>query len=109
MTLQEANLWTVYVSNRETLFGSLDAFGRLSRSCVFTAAGQRLNEGPAAFTVASIKPTAANDDSFSYRGLPGGELIATGVTLKLLIMEAYGVRAYQVSSDFSQTPLMDFR
>ena len=60
------------------------------------AVGQSEPAPPSTFAVASIKP-AANDDSFAYRGLPGGELIATGVTLKLLIMEAYGVRAYQVS------------
>jgi bla regulator protein blaR1 len=62
-----------------------------------TAAAGQNQPAPSAFTVASIRPTAVNDDGFSYRGLPGGELIATGVTLKLLIMEAYGVRAYQVS------------
>ena len=61
------------------------------------AVGQSQPALPSTFAVASIKPTAANDDSFAYRGLPGGELIATGVTLKLLIMEAYGVRAFQVS------------
>jgi len=61
------------------------------------AAGQSQPAPPSAFTVATIKPTAANDDRFAYRGLPGGDLVATGVTLKLLIMEAYGVRAFQVS------------
>jgi bla regulator protein BlaR1 len=61
------------------------------------AAGQSQPASPSAFAVATIKPTAASDDSFAYRALPGGQLTAMGVTLKFLIMQAYQVRAFQVS------------
>ena len=49
---------------------------------------------PSAFTVASIKPNRSGDDRFMLRPQPGGALTATGVTLKMLIMFAYGVAAY---------------
>src|SRR5580704_13329983 len=52
---------------------------------------------PSAFTVASIKPNRSGDDRFMLRPQPGGALTATGVTLKMLIMFAYGVAAYQIS------------
>jgi uncharacterized protein (TIGR03435 family) len=52
---------------------------------------------PAAFTVASIQPNKSGDDRFMLRPLPGGGLTASGVTLKMLVMFAYGVAAYQIS------------
>jgi bla regulator protein blaR1 len=52
---------------------------------------------PSAFTVASIKPNKSSDDRFMLRPQPGGGLTATGVTLKMLVMFAYGVAAYQIS------------
>jgi bla regulator protein blaR1 len=52
---------------------------------------------PSAFTVASIKPNKSSDDRFMLRPMPGGGLTATGVTLKMLIMNAYVVRSYQLS------------
>ncbi len=54
-------------------------------------------QAPTAFTVASVKPNKSGDDRFMLRPLPGGGLTATGVTLKMLIMFAYGVAAYQIS------------
>lgn len=51
---------------------------------------------PAAFTVASIKPNRSSDDRFMLRFLPGGGLTASGVTLKMLIMNAYEVAGYQI-------------
>jgi uncharacterized protein (TIGR03435 family) len=47
------------------------------------------------FEVASIRPNVANDNRFMFRGGPG--LTADGVTLKFLVVHAYGVLAYQVS------------
>jgi uncharacterized protein (TIGR03435 family) len=44
---------------------------------------------PREFAVASIKPNRSSDDRFMLRFLPGGGLTATGVTLKMLIMNAY--------------------
>jgi uncharacterized protein (TIGR03435 family) len=52
---------------------------------------------PATYTAASIKPNKSSDDRFMLRPLPAGGLIATGVTLKMLVMFAYGVAAYQIS------------
>jgi uncharacterized protein (TIGR03435 family) len=52
---------------------------------------------PATYTVASIKPNKSSDDRFMLRPLPGGGLTATGVTLKMLVMFAYGVAGYQIS------------
>jgi uncharacterized protein (TIGR03435 family) len=59
--------------------------------------GQAPAPAPSAFTVASIKPNRSGDDRFMLRPQPGGALTATGVTLKMLIMFAYGVAAYQIS------------
>ena len=52
---------------------------------------------PKEFEVATVKANAANDNRFMIRPLPGGGLTITGVPLKMLIMEAYDVRTFQVS------------
>lgn len=52
---------------------------------------------PTRFDVATIKPSTVDNGDFAVRALPGGILICTGVTLKMLIMEAYDVKAFQVS------------
>ena len=49
------------------------------------------------FDVASIKPNTANDNRFMLRRPENGSFRATGVTLKMLIMSAYDVQAFQVS------------
>ena len=49
------------------------------------------------FDVATVKANAANDNRFMIRPLPGGGLKITGVPLKMLIMEAFDVRTFQVS------------
>lgn len=54
-------------------------------------------EPPTHFDVVSIKLDAKNDGTFGIRNLPGGRLTCTGVTLKMLIMQAYDVKAFQVS------------
>src|SRR5579863_1745426 len=56
-----------------------------------------LAQAPSAFTVASIKPNKSSDDRFMLRPMPGGGLTATGVTLKMLIMNAYVIAPYQIS------------
>jgi uncharacterized protein (TIGR03435 family) len=63
--------------------------------CLLTSCG--LGQAPTAYTVASIKPNKSSDDRFMLRPQPGGGLTATGVTLKMLIMFAYGVAGYQIS------------
>lgn len=52
---------------------------------------------PKQFDVATIKPSAVDNGDFAVRALPGGILSCTGVTLKMLIMEAYEVKAFQIS------------
>jgi uncharacterized protein (TIGR03435 family) len=52
---------------------------------------------PKEFDIATIKPNAASDNRFMIRPLPGGGLTITGVPLRMLIMEAYDVRTFQVS------------
>src|SRR5580692_2588119 len=54
-------------------------------------------ELPTSFDLVSIKPSAVTNGNFAYRPLPGGGLSGMAVTLKMLIMEAYGVKAFQVS------------
>ena len=63
----------------------------------FIACGLFGQATPTAFTVASIKPNKSGDDRFMLRPLPGGGLTATGVTLRMLIMNAYEVAGYQIS------------
>jgi uncharacterized protein (TIGR03435 family) len=48
------------------------------------------------FDVASIKPNAANDHRVMIRMMPGGAFSATGVTLKLLIGQAFNIRDFQI-------------
>jgi bla regulator protein blaR1 len=56
------------------------------------------------FDVVSVKLSAPDDhNSFMLRLLPGGKLNMVGMTLKRLVMEAYGVKAFQVSGGASWT------
>jgi bla regulator protein BlaR1 len=48
------------------------------------------------FEVASLKPSGPND-RLMYRLEPGGRYLATGLTLKLLIANAYGVPELRIS------------
>ncbi|MBI4906421.1 MAG: TIGR03435 family protein [Acidobacteria bacterium] len=48
------------------------------------------------FDVASIKPNASNDNRVMIRVEPGGNFSASGVTLKMLIGQAFGVRDHQI-------------
>ena len=54
---------------------------------------------PTKFDVATIKPTADDDNRFALRPLPGGGLSAAGVPLKMLIMQAYNLKAFQISGE----------
>jgi uncharacterized protein (TIGR03435 family) len=49
-----------------------------------------------AFEVASVKPSGPNDQ-FLYRLQPGGHYIATALTLKILVANAYSVPLYRVA------------
>jgi bla regulator protein blaR1 len=48
------------------------------------------------FEVASIKPSDPSVNGFRIQTAPGGRFIATGVTVKFLIQQAYGVREFQI-------------
>jgi uncharacterized protein (TIGR03435 family) len=72
-------------------------FRRLVLSAAVTTTLSQAQTLPKKFDVATIKPNAANDNRFMIRPLPGGGLTISGVPLKMLIMEAYDVRAFQVS------------
>ena len=52
---------------------------------------------PVQFDVVSIKAYKLQDGNFMLRPLPGGIFRAAGVTLKMLIMFAYNIKAFQVS------------
>jgi hypothetical protein len=49
------------------------------------------------FDVASIKPNAENDHRVMFRMTPGGGFSATGANLRVLIMQAYNVKDFQIS------------
>lgn len=49
-----------------------------------------------AFEVASVKPSGPNDQ-LMYRLLPGGRYIATGLTLRMLVGNAYPVPLYRIT------------
>jgi len=51
---------------------------------------------PLAFEVASIKPTSDDDRQFVFRIEPDGTTTAAGITLKRLIMTAYGVQGFRI-------------
>jgi uncharacterized protein (TIGR03435 family) len=51
---------------------------------------------PTSFDVASIKPNAENDHRVMIRIQPGGRFTATGINLRFLIGQAYGVRDFQI-------------
>ena len=56
--------------------------------------------GPAVaqtFEVASIKPNATDDRRVMFRMAPGGGFMATGVTVRQLIAQAWDVREFQIS------------
>lgn len=52
---------------------------------------------PTRYEVATIKPNATGDHRVMLQIMPGGRFQATGVTLKFLMQEAYGVRDFQIS------------
>jgi len=50
------------------------------------------------FEVASVKPSAPDEhNSFMFQSLPGGTIRMAGVPLRMMIMEAYGIKAFQLS------------
>ena len=59
-------------------------------------AGPAFAQAPKRFDVATIKPYAVHDGNFIMRPLPGGKFTAVGVTLKMLMMWAYNVKAFQL-------------
>ena len=60
------------------------------------AVGSALAQVPKRFDVATIKPYAVYDGNFMIRPQPGGKFSAVGVTLQMLVMWAYNVKAFQI-------------
>lgn len=59
------------------------------------AAGQTTAQ-PLSFEVASIKPSEADGHNVRIQMAPGGRYTASGVTLKLLIQQAFDVKDFQI-------------
>lgn len=57
--------------------------------------GLLLAQGPKTFDVISIRASSPDVDT-DTRHLPGGRLIATGLTVKRLIRRAWDVQDYQI-------------
>jgi len=85
------------VKNAHTLAAILvvGAWGALGQTAVDKTPIDK-TEAPK-FEVASIKPADPNVPGFRIQTAPGGRYIATGVTVKFLIAQAYGVMEFQVS------------
>lgn len=67
-------------------------------SVQLSAQSARTNEKHPAFEVASVKRNRSGDDPFATRILPGGGFIATNVSVRALIRQAYGrFQEFQVS------------
>ena len=50
------------------------------------------------FDVVSVKPSAPDDhNSFMFQNLEGGTVRMVGVPLRMLIMQSFGVKAFQIS------------
>jgi len=59
-----------------------------------------LAQSPASktFDVVSVKPSAPDEhNSFMFQSLPGGTVRLVGVPLRMLIMQSYDVKAFQIS------------
>lgn len=50
------------------------------------------------FDVASIKPNASNDHRVMIRIEPGGSFSATGVSVRVLIAQAFGIKDFQITN-----------
>ena len=53
------------------------------------------SRAPLAFEVASIKPNATGDNRVQMQVAPGGRMNMTGVTMKLLIRNAFRIQDFQ--------------
>lgn len=71
----------------------------LNESPLGMAQSQAGAAAPLSFEVASIKPSAAENGVFMVRigTSPGGRWTATGITVGMLIQQAYDVKDYQIS------------
>jgi len=67
------------------------------RSCLFLLLTLAVSAQQPAFDVASIKPNAANDHRIMFRMAPGGAFTVTGANLRMLIMQAYDVKDFQIT------------
>jgi uncharacterized protein (TIGR03435 family) len=68
-------------------------------------------QSPKQFDVATIKQYGTHDGNFMIRRMPGGAFRAVGVTLKMLMMFAYNLKAFQIlgSPDWVGVDLWDIQ
>jgi uncharacterized protein (TIGR03435 family) len=66
----------------------------LASSSLYKAEPQ--SKAPLAFEVASIKPNATGDNRVMMQAAPGGRMNMTGVTMKLLMRNAFRVQDFQI-------------
>ncbi|HEX4810457.1 MAG TPA: M56 family metallopeptidase [Bryobacteraceae bacterium] len=71
--------------------GAMDALPRRAQSEPANGAVNR------SFEIASIKPSKPNTQGMMVGGEPGGRFVANGITVKLLIQNAYDLRDFQIS------------
>jgi bla regulator protein blaR1 len=69
----------------------------LSAGVITCSASGQSTPAARKFDVASVKPYSAQDGNFMIRTQPDGTFRAVGVTIKMLVMSAYNVKAFQVS------------
>lgn len=71
------------------------------RSLIFFAALALQGQSPGVgkeFDVISLKSSTPDEhNSFAFQSLPGGTIRMLGLPLRMMIMEAYGVKAFQIS------------
>jgi bla regulator protein blaR1 len=85
-----------------------------SRCLIFIATlSVTLAQSPTArkeFDIVSVKASAPDDhNSFMFQNLPGGSIRLVGVPLRMIIMQAYGVKSFQISGgpDWTRTDRWD--
>jgi uncharacterized protein (TIGR03435 family) len=78
--------------HRALVFGAATTI--LASASLYATLAQ--TKAPLAFEVASIKPNAANDNRVSMQRAPGGRVMATGISLRMLMRNAYRIQDFQI-------------
>lgn len=79
------------------LFGFADPQPGRTQAQATTATPQAEAKAPQSFEVASIKPSAEDGRKVRIGISPGGRFNASGVSVKMLIQQAYDIRDFQIT------------